>query len=96
MIGHLGCVYAMAGRREKALEMLGRLRTLSKERYVSPLCSALIHVGLGEKDQALADLESARRKGVPFMVHMRVTPLLDSLRSDPTFTALMSKVRGRA
>ena len=52
--------------------------------------------GLGEKDQALADLESARREEVPWMVHMRVTPLLDSLRSDPRFTALMSKVRGRA
>jgi len=96
MIGHLGCVYAMGGRREEALEMLGRLRALSKERYVSPLCSALIYVGLGEKDQALADLESATTEGVPFMVHMRVTPLLDSLRSDPRFTALMSKVRGRA
>jgi tetratricopeptide (TPR) repeat protein len=80
---------------KKALEMLGRLRTLSKERYVSLFSSALIHAGLGEKDQALDELEHARQEGEPFMVHARVTPMLDSLRSDPRFTALMSKVRAR-
>ena len=95
MIGHLGCVYAMAGRKKEALEMLSRLRARSKERYVSPFCGALIHAGLGEKDQALADLERAHNIGEPFMVHARVTPMLDDLRSDPRFTALMSKVRAR-
>src|SRR6266545_2420343 len=52
--GGLGHALGVAGRRAAALAMLEGLRHLSATQYVSPYSVALVHAGLGERDQALA------------------------------------------
>jgi len=57
--GELGYAYAMSGRRAEALRMLAELEERSKHEYVSPSARALIHMGLGDKEQAFTWLDKA-------------------------------------
>ena len=93
LLGHL---YAKIGRTDEALEILKQLRELresSKQRYVSPYNLALIHIGLGQKDEAIQLLEETYedRNGYD-LAFIKVEPLLDPLRGDPRFEALVQKV----
>jgi TolB-like protein/DNA-binding winged helix-turn-helix (wHTH) protein/Flp pilus assembly protein TadD len=90
--GELGHVLAVAGRRDEALAMLEGLSHLSETRYVSPYSVALIHAGLGDRDQALAWLDKAYAERSDYMVYLTLEPMLDGLRSDHRFTALVARV----
>jgi Flp pilus assembly protein TadD len=88
----LGHVYAVSGRREQASHTLQELRRLSAKRYVSGYDLALVYVGLGEKDKALQALDQAFREHSAWMLHLKVDPRLDPLRSDPRFQDLLRRV----
>ncbi len=60
--GQMGYCYAMAGRRDEAHRELGILKTRSESHYVSPMSFAAIYAGLGDDDEALAQIERARSK----------------------------------
>jgi DNA-binding winged helix-turn-helix (wHTH) protein/tetratricopeptide (TPR) repeat protein len=85
----LGQAYAAAGREGAAREVLRELGQLSKQRYVCPYDIACLHVGLGEKDQALRWLQSAYEARSSWLFFLAVDPAFDSLRPDPRFTALL-------
>ena len=90
--GELGHALAVAGRRAEALAMLQGLNHLSATRYVSPYSVALVHAGLGDRDQALAWLDKAYAERSDYMAYLNLEPMLDSLRSDQRFTALVGRV----
>src|SRR5207249_2098187 len=92
ILGILGHAYAGSGKRAEAQKVLGELKEMSKRGYVSPFFIALIHVGLGEKEQAFECLEKALEDRSEWMTWLKVYPQLDSLRSDPRFTELMRRV----
>ncbi len=93
LLGHL---YAKLGRKDEALAILKQLRELresSKERYVSPYNLALIHIGLGQKNEAIQLLEETYEERDGYnIVFIKVEVLLDPLRGDPRFEALVQKV----
>jgi TolB-like protein/Tfp pilus assembly protein PilF len=91
-VGYLGNALAVAGRKKDALSVLGDLQKLSKERHVSPYSIALVYVGLGDRDHAFEWLERAYAERSPRLVVLKVEPMLDSIRSDPRFGALMAKM----
>ncbi len=84
---------AKMGRREEAVQALSTLEELGKHQYVEAYYRALLYISLGQKDQALSALEQsyAERDGDDIGV-IKVDPLLDELRSDPRFEALVQKV----
>ena len=93
LLGHL---YAKIGRKNEALAILQQLRELresSKQRYVSPYNLALIHIGLGQKDEAIQLLEETyeERDGYD-IAFIKVEPSLAPLRGDSRFEALARKV----
>ena len=92
----LGHAYGVAGRRADALAMIERLRTLSQGRYLSPFQLALVYAGLGEDDRAFAFLERAYEERSDTMAVLRVYPLMERLRRDLRFAALMARVDSRA
>jgi tetratricopeptide (TPR) repeat protein len=91
-VAALGHVYAMSGKRREARRVLEQLEKLSKRRYVSPYGMALIHTGLGEKDQAFAWLQRACEDRSVELCRLKVEPSLDSLRSDSRFQDLLRRI----
>jgi tetratricopeptide (TPR) repeat protein len=89
----LGYAYATAGQRGEARRVLAELQELSKRRYVSTVDVAVIHAGLGEKDQAFAWLEKAYQERAGKLVFVGIEPKFDSLRSDPRFHDLLRRMR---
>jgi tetratricopeptide (TPR) repeat protein len=54
----LGHALAVSGKREEALKVLDHLDELAKHRCVAPYNFALVHIGLGQNDQAFEWLRS--------------------------------------
>lgn len=91
-IGHVGYVYGVTGRIKDARNMLAELKRLREQQYISPSDIAMIHVGLGEKDEAIAWLEKGYDERAYAMQNLKVEPNWDSLRDDPRFQELIRKV----
>jgi hypothetical protein len=70
----------------------GELRELASRDYVSPYYVALIHVGLGETDEAFEWLEKALADHASMLVEVKSEPKLDNIRSDPRFARLLKRV----
>ena len=89
--GLLGNAYAAAGDTRKAWVVLGELKEMSRERYVSPVDLAIIYTALGDRNAAFQWLEKAYQERA-----MRIQELpdatFDSLRSDPRFRDLMRRI----
>lgn len=90
--GFLGYAYALSGRKEDAQALLGALQAASATRYVTPVAPALIHVGLGEWDEALACLEEASTLREAFLAYMKVFPPFKPLHGLPRYRALLNEV----
>jgi tetratricopeptide (TPR) repeat protein len=91
--GVRGYVYAKCGRRAQALSELDALRRQAdKGKYVSHYWLAVIHGGLGNKDQALRELEQAYAERAWTMFMLRLEPAFDGLHGDPRFERLVRRV----
>jgi len=84
-------VFARAGRATEARDVLDTFQAVSKVKYVPPYASALVHAGLGERDQALAWLERAYEARDVHLIFLTVDPKWDPLRSEPRFQALLAR-----
>ena len=87
---YLGYVFAKAGKRGEALDILNKLKT-TKE-YVSPAELAILYAGLGDKDEALALLQRAYDEHDLQLKDLRIGLGYDSLRSDPRFQELLRRI----
>jgi len=92
----LGQAYARAGQREEAQRILARLSGEAKSRYVHAYSFALMYLALGDKERAIDEMERAYRERAGGDVSwIKVDPLLDDLRGNPRFEALVQKVFAR-
>ena len=93
LLGVRGYTYAKCGRRAEARAELNRLvgRARAGE-YVSHYALAVIQAGLGDDDQAIAELEEAYVERAPALFVMKLEPAFARLRSDPRFVAVARKV----
>jgi TolB-like protein/tetratricopeptide (TPR) repeat protein len=93
VLGILGHAYATAGRKEDARKILDKLIALSEQHYVPAYPLAIIHLAVGDKNEALRWLEkSYQDRADDVRRFIKVEPLLDPLRGDPRFEALVQKV----
>jgi TolB-like protein/class 3 adenylate cyclase/Tfp pilus assembly protein PilF len=90
--GRLGFAYAISGNTAEARKVLRELERDSKKKYVSPIAFALVHCGLGNKEQAIAWLERAYREHAGGLLSLKVRPLWSSLHSVPRFKKLLKKM----
>jgi serine/threonine-protein kinase len=92
VLAALGHGYAVSGRRAEALKIIRELQERSKKEFVPSYSIATVYLGLGMKDEALQHITKSYNEGSFYMIHLKVEPLLDSLRSDPRFTDVMRRV----
>jgi len=91
----LGWAYARAGREPEARQVLATLRERREKGsgYVAPFLLAVLHEGLGEKEEALDWLEVAYEENDSFLVYVKhAYPRFDTLRDDPRFEALIGRL----
>ena len=88
----LGYAYAKAGKRREARKVLQSLKQRSGAEYVPPFCVALVYAGLGDRDQAFACLDRAYEERSYWLAYLKTWPLVDDLRADVRFTALLGRV----
>jgi tetratricopeptide (TPR) repeat protein len=79
---------AVVGEREEALQVLERFKNVPWNTFGA----ALVHSGLGEKDEAFRSLESAIDLRAPLVILLKVDPRFDSLRQDSHFENLLRRM----
>jgi adenylate cyclase len=88
----LGYAYGVLGNKSDAQKILSDLNRMASRRYVSPMMMAEIHVGLGDKTEALAWLEKAHQdRSLGSFIPLNY-PQWDPLRGDPRFQALQRRM----
>ncbi len=93
VLGLLAQGYAKLGQRDEALKTLEQLQQTATRRYVWNYTFAFVHIALGENDKAIDFLERDYRDHADYEIALiKVDPMLDPLRGDPRFEALVSKV----
>jgi len=93
VVALLARAYAKLGQRDEALKRLEELQQAATRRYVPNYAFALVYAALGDNAKAMDWLERAYRDRVgPEVVLIKVDPMLDSLRGDPRFEALVDKI----
>jgi DNA-binding winged helix-turn-helix (wHTH) protein/Flp pilus assembly protein TadD len=91
-LAFLGYIYALWGKRKKALHLVNTLVELSKERYVQPHAPAFIFIGLGDHDQAFAWLEQAFAHKSNALTYIQSWPLFLRLKNDPRYEQLVRRM----
>jgi predicted Zn-dependent protease len=88
----LGHAMAVSGNRADANGVLSQLQNLSHHRYVPSLYLAVVHIGLGDKDNAFLYLNRAVDEHNDRLIYLAVEPIADSLRSDARFQTLLRRI----
>jgi tetratricopeptide (TPR) repeat protein len=96
ILASLARAYSLTGSTEKARKILDDLTIASRQRYIPAYSLAIIHLSLGDKEQALQFLEKSYDDRAPFDTgvfgSMKIDRRLDPLRDDPRFIALAQKI----
>jgi TolB-like protein/Flp pilus assembly protein TadD len=88
-----GCANAKLGRRVAANSVISRFKEIGKTQYVISFFVASIYAALGEKDKAFVALEEAyRQRDWRMSVHLKLDPLIESLRSDARYKDLLRRM----
>jgi serine/threonine-protein kinase len=93
VLSNLGYAYAVSGSHLEAQQMLDELQARLRQRPVPSEYIALIHIGLGQTEQAFAWLErSCDEHSVLLPGWLNSDPRFDVLRADPRFAQLLRRV----
>jgi TolB-like protein/DNA-binding winged helix-turn-helix (wHTH) protein/Tfp pilus assembly protein PilF len=93
--GHLGFLayaYGIAGEEASAREILEKLLKLSHTTYVRPWSISLAYLGLGQKNEFFVWIEKAFQERSPNLPCARIWFLYDSVRTDPRFKDLLTRM----
>ncbi|MGI8837019.1 MAG: protein kinase domain-containing protein [Pyrinomonadaceae bacterium] len=88
----LGCAYAAQGKQADALKLLEEIKSIAKEKYVSPYDLALIYTSLGRKQEAIEHLKKAIEERSGWVIYLKVEPMFDSLHAEPEFIELVRQL----
>jgi len=91
-IASLAHAYGIAGKRVEAEKILAELSARAKTEYVSSYQFAVIYLGLGQNERAIAALEGAYSERSTLLGYLKMDPRFDPLRSDTRFQSLLSRI----
>ena len=88
----LAMVYAAAGKRARAQQILEEFEERAQREYVSALPLAWAHIAVGDLYGAFAWLDKMYEEHNPELIWMNQQPRYDRLRGDPRWHELMRKI----
>jgi len=91
-LAQLGHIYAVSGRTADARKVLRELKEMSRKRYVSAYNLGVLHLGLGEREEALRNLQKAGEDRSEWFAMINVDPRFDELRSDFRLRELLRSI----
>src|SRR6195256_5425771 len=95
-LANLAAAYFLADRKQEAQQLWNRLKSLSERQYVPAYSMAVVQLAFGNKDEAIRLLEKSYEDRAPFdsadLGWILVDHRLDSLRSDPGFKKLITRI----
>jgi serine/threonine-protein kinase len=93
LVAQRGYTLGVMGRADAARAVRSEMEQLSAKRFVTAYGMALVHAGLGDKEQALLWLERAFAERSHWLVWLRLDPRWRLLRSDPRFAAMLARMK---
>ena len=90
--GYLALWLAKSGNRDEALKILTELKKAASEGYVRPSTLAVVYIGLGDKVEALNQLETEVSSRSLNAIYLAVLPEVDDLHSEPRFKAMLKRM----
>jgi non-specific serine/threonine protein kinase len=87
-----GQLYGLAHRTDDALAALEELKQLSTKMYVSPFLFGCLYYGLGDRAAWEGALWKAYEERSNGLVFIKVSPLIDPIRSEPIYEELLKKI----
>ena len=87
-----GYANAKSGRRREAEEVIKKFKDIAKAQYVMSSRVAVIHVALGQKEKAFAELEESFADRDWELHRLKIDPFMDPLRADPRFKDLVRRM----
>jgi adenylate cyclase len=91
-VAALGLGYAITGKHAEAGAVLDELEDEVSHPYSSPVSLAQIYLKLGETDRAFECLERGFEERDPWSLWNKVNPVFESVRTDPRFQELLSRI----
>jgi adenylate cyclase len=90
----LGYYYAKSGEKEKALEIIEKLKTREKEEMDNTVLFdlALNYLGVGDKENALLYIDKFTDERNGGSIFLKIDRLWEELRDDPRFQEIIKKV----
>ena len=92
MLSWLGLTLARAGATDEARSLLQRIQAAAAQTYVSATSFVWVSLGLGAVDEAFVWMERAIDERDSMIIPIKTYPVLDPLRGDPRFRALLRKM----
>lgn len=87
-----GFTYIQMGKPDEAQKVLDDLLERSKNEHVSPFLSACLHFVLGKNDKGFKLLDKAYEEHDYWLCQVKIVRLIDGIRSDPRYIALLKKI----
>jgi TolB-like protein/DNA-binding winged helix-turn-helix (wHTH) protein/Tfp pilus assembly protein PilF len=92
-LARIGYVYAAAGKKDEATKIINEVKGQAREHYNLATFIAAIYASLGDKEQAFAWLGKGCDEHQNGVKELKVSPRLDTLRSDRRFIDLLRRVK---
>ena len=92
-LANLARIYALAGKRGKAEELLNQLLTIRKDGFVSSVSLAEVYSALGDDDLVFENLERAYADKESLMPFVRLLEWSPSVLQDPRYQELVGRMK---
>ena len=89
---HLAMVYADAGDKVRAQQILEELEEKARREYVPAIALAWAHMAVGDLEGAFASMDKMYEQRDPELLYMNEHVIHDGLRGDPRWHELMRKI----
>jgi len=91
-LGFMGYAHGLNGQRAEAETLLSILEDISERKYISPYSLLLVHLAIGPLERVFQLLEQLYEERNDWLVWLKVSPELKTVRNDPRFEDLLRRI----